>query len=1430
MTYPSPSNNPKSSATSKTEMAYISYTLRQLKTIKGAQGNRLKTYWKEQVSTCPTLNLPFDFPRPGISTFQGDVYFDSLDQNCCQKIYQLAETSTSKPFSLLLSVFYILLGRLARQTDIPIGIPMSTSSYGQQDTTDHLVGMIANSLLCRVDLSDNPSFQSFLKRVEQAIEMAHAHRDYPLWLLSQEGNNNSTENPLISVAFSWEEQFSSSQQSTLDTGEQLNIEPYPLGEQRGGSFDLYLTALETPQGIQLCWKYSTDLFERSSIIQFANRFRVLLAAVIDNPQQLILQIPFLTEAERVSLLTQANSTCSFDPPQECIHALFEAQVQRTPNAVATVFEGEKLTYQQLNQRANQLAHYLHAKGLQPEALVAVYLQRSISLIVALLGVLKSGAAYLPLNPDLPQERLDYMLKASQIDWGISDSQLSKDLANSALNVLDLDTDWSSIAQHPQQNLNTSITPRNLAYVIYTSGSTGKPKGVMIEHQSVTNFIRAAIANYELTPVDRILQFASISFDAAVEEIYPCLSVGSTLVLRPSTMLDSIPTFLQHCQDYQLTVLDLPTAFWHQLVDFLVATPNASVPSSVRLVIIGGEKVNAQHVHHWYGKLTSAPLVINTYGPTEATVVTTLYKIPAAQFSAENLIHTTNVPIGKALNNIETYILDEQNQLVPPGGVGELHVGGLCLARGYLNAAEKTQAQFIPHPFRSTPQARLYKTGDLVRYLPDGNLEYIGRADHQVKIRGYRVELGEIESTILQYPSIQQALVIAHQAISSHSQRLIAYVVSDLIPEKIPYQTDCLLELEDQLLQIPTQAIAYHTIQFAPNTLIYKPGTLVRLHILLPGESEKRWLQGTVLPDASASNHPSIELQLSVSELKAVIRSIDYLLGTQRLISTSQRVFREHLKKYLETRLPDYMIPSAFVLMNALPLNANGKVDRTALPIPSSNNDLGVQIPRAEAPQTPIEKKIAKLWQEILGRKHIGIHTSFLEFGGNSLQVIELLTRIQIRFAVKVSTESFLQNPTIAQLATLITDQAQLLDSSSSMTSSINLASEAQLDDDIQFCNIPYPKYSQVQNIFLTGATGSIGPYLLSELLKQTTAKIHCLVREKSLQKGQDKIINHLKANNLWQISFQDRVIPVLGDLSKPRLGLTPSDFDGLAKQIDTIYHNGAWVNFIYNYASLKATNVLGTQEILRLAGRLKLKPVHYISTLSIFSELPKNQTSILETDLPNSMSSLDNGYDQTKCVAEHLIHIAKTRGLPASIYRLGTVLSYDARDNKANLSPNFFKSLIQDCLKFQRIPDLKQVINLTPIDYIGVTIAYLSQQPSNFNRTFHVVNPNYLTWDNLFKELAKLSPALKKVSYPEWLTQLNNYIQKDNPSLLKPFLNLLDVSTDFPLENLHFDCQNTQQELTNTSFQSPCINADLFRKYWSHSLKSLKVQEEVIEG
>jgi amino acid adenylation domain-containing protein len=497
-----------------------------------------------------------------------------------------------------------------------------------------------------------------------------------------------------------------------------------------------------------------------------------------------------------------------EPPVKCLYQYFEDRVQESPDRIAVCHQDHQLTYAELNIAANQLAHVLIDRGVKPDMPVGLCLERSVDMVVALLAVLKSGGAYLPLDPDYPLERLKYMVEDAQIPLILTQNILKSRFSGTPKDILCLDEERPLLAAQSQANPSVAVAPNHLAYIIYTSGSTGNPKGVMIEHRAVSHFVQAAITHYDITASDCLLQFGSISFDLAVEEIFTCLSAGARLQLRNDDMLGSPTRFLQSCQDWGITVLDLPTAYWHQLVANLEPT-QVSLPPALRLVIIGGERVLPSLVKVWQQKVGDYPRLINSYGPTEATVVATGFWIT----------HDANipqdVPIGRPFSNTEVYILDTKYQPVPIGTPGELYIGGYSLARGYLNRPDLTQSKFIPHPFSSRSNARLYKTGDQVRYLPDGNLEFLGRIDNQVKIRGFRIELGEIETALLQYPGIRETTVIA-QADKSADQRLIAYIVER--PDQ-PVSEPALREFLTQILptyMVPAAIITLEALPLTPN--------------------------------------------------------------------------------------------------------------------------------------------------------------------------------------------------------------------------------------------------------------------------------------------------------------------------------------------------------------------------------------------------------------------------------------------------------------------------------------------------------------------------------------------------------------------------------------------------------------------------------------
>jgi amino acid adenylation domain-containing protein len=913
---------------------------------------------------------------------------------------------------LLLTAFKILLYRYTNQSDIVVGTPVANRQHSQ---IQEMIGFFVNNLVLRTDLSDNPTFLQLLQQVKKVVLEAYDHQNLPFEKLVEalHPERNLSYTPLFQIDFALEHE----PVSTI-TLKDITINISDAGVNHTAKFDLSLFLQKTEQGLTGAFEYSTNLFDAATITRMVQHWQTLLAGIVANPEQKLSNLPILSAIEQHKLLVEWNKTQQDYPHNLCIHQLFEAQVEQTPDAVAVIFKDEQLTYRELNAKANQLAHYLQTLGVKPETLVGICVERSLEMIVGLLGILKAGGAYVPLDPMYPQERLAFMLEDSAVPVLLTQQRLVDKLPKHEAQVVCLDTQWEAISEYSEKNIGDTVNAQNLAYVIYTSGSTGKPKGVTIPHLSVVNYITAVNIEYGIKKcdsfaaagsADRILQFSSISFDVSAEEIYTSLTSGATLVLRTDSMLDSVGIFLQKCRDWKLTVLVLPTAYWHELTVFL-SQEKFTLPLSLRLVIIGGEKALTERLQTWLEYVGQRVSLVNNYGPTEATIGATIYDLSAAKIASAAL------PIGRPIRNVQTYVLDQSLQPVPIGIPGELYIGGDGLARGYLNQPDLTEEKFIPNPFRKEPGSRLYKTGDKARYLPDGNIEFIGRIDNQVKIRGFRIELGEVEALLAQHPNVLQPVVICRED-TPGNKRLVAYVVSNLILERIPYHSECQLEIDGNSIKLHTENISNGAVDLVgmPTPTTITEGQQVRLHLLLPGESEPRWLSGTVAwlrpPQVGVS------FNLTFSEQAKVDQSITYQLDTQGLWKTSQRTLSGSLRDYLKQKLPDHLLPSSFVLMKALPLTPNGKINHRALPPLESFDKEGED--NFVAPRTPTETKLAAIWAEVLGLKKVGINDNFFELGGHSLQAISLVSKLSVEMNLKVSVKLLFSYPTIAELAQVL---------------------------------------------------------------------------------------------------------------------------------------------------------------------------------------------------------------------------------------------------------------------------------------------------------------------------------------------------------------------------------------------------------------------------
>ncbi|MEN8215018.1 MAG: amino acid adenylation domain-containing protein [Pseudomonadota bacterium] len=868
--------------------AYVQWQVQQKMAVHEA-------YWLAKFAgTIPVLDLPTDRP-PQLMSYRGGRHTLLLAAELCDKFKQFSQKQGCTQFMTFLSVYTIWLHRITSQDDIVVGIPTVGRSL---KGSDKLVGYCTHLLpiLSHVE-SSQQSFLAYLKVMRGVLLEAYQHQDYPFANLINKLNlrRNGNHSPLVSAIFNLDRPQQAPKMFQLEA----TWVPKPI---HFTAFDISFNLTEIAGDMVLDCDYNTDLFDASTIERLVGHFQTLFAGIVAHPEQPVAELPLLSEQEYHKILVEWNATKADYPKDKCIHQLIEEAGKNTPDAVAVVFENQHLSYATLNQRANQLAHYLQTLGIKPDMLVGICLERSLEMMIGILGVLKAGGAYLPLDPAYPPARLSFMLEDAQVPVLLTQKKLVDKLPSHQAQVICLDTDWETISQLSSENPVSEVKPSNLAYVIYTSGSTGKPKGTMIIHQGLVNYLSWCTKTYQVADGFGSPVHSSIGFDATITSLFAPLMVGKRIVLLPEEQdIEALRTNLVSNTDWSL--VKLTPAHLEMLNPLL---PKEKLAGQSRFIILGGDALTGKSVSFWR---TNAPetRIINEYGPTETVVGCCVYEV------AETTANEGAIPIGCPVANTQLYILDKALQPVPIGVQGELYIGGAGVAKGYLNRPELTEEKFIPNPFlgigdgQISHSQRLYKTGDLARYLPDSNIEYLGRIDNQVKIRGFRVELGEIENVLTQHHAVRDSAVIVHEE-SSEDQRLVAYIV------------------------------------------------------------------------------PNNQTQVTDTELRV----------------------------FLTEKLPDYMIPSAFVRLPTIPLTKNGKVDRHALPTPEG------QRPQLEAalvtPKTDAEKRIAAIWQDILHLKEVGIYDNFFELGGHSLLIIPMRDQLQQVFNRDISAVDLFKYPTINALA------------------------------------------------------------------------------------------------------------------------------------------------------------------------------------------------------------------------------------------------------------------------------------------------------------------------------------------------------------------------------------------------------------------------------
>jgi len=809
-----------------------------------------------------------------------DVWFDAT-QNLTEKLNDLSHSEGATLFMTLFAAFLTLLHRYTGPHDILLGTAIAGRNHAQ---IENLIGFFINNVVLRTDLSGNPSLRELLRRVREVALGAYEHQDVPIEKLVEElqPERDPSRQPLFQVMFNVQ---AAPPDEPAASG--LTITPRDFGNQT--RFDLEFHLWIVPEGLAGPLIYNTDLFERATIVRLLGHFQTLLEAIAANPDARIADLPLLTKEELRQAREWSKSPSEYER-DSCVHDLVEAQVALSPDAIAVVFGERQLTYGELNQRANQLAHYLRRRGVGLEQKVGVLLEPSVEFVVALLAILKAGGSYLPLDTGYPKSRMQFMLADADVKLLLT-SRSQTELPD-VKELIYLDETWQQFETESSENLQTETTAEDLAYVMYTSGSTGQPKGVAVMHRNINRLVRNT--NYmQLDETDRMGQVSNVAFDAATWEIWGTLTSGGTIVgLSKETVLSPVE-FKRAIAEQRITVMFLTVALVNQMAQ---SEPDGFAP--LRYLFIGGEACDPQSVRRilTHGKPQH---LVNVCGPTETTTYSAWYDIEEVPAEA----HT--IPIGRAVSNTELWVLDKYGHILPVGVPGELYVGGDGIAREYLGRPDLTAQKFVPDPFSTKPGARLYRSGDLCRYLSDGSVDLLRRMDQQVKIRGFRIELGEIEVVLNEHPAVRESAVVVRED-APNEKRLVAYVVTD-----------------------------------------------------------------------------------------------------------SAQIVNE-LRSWLRERLPEYFIPSFFVILDKLPLTPNGKVDRRALPAPEQSASLTDET--LIVPRTPEEERIAAIWSDVLEIKPIGMETNFFDLGGHSLLATRVVTRIREAFGINLPLRVLFDSPTIAGVA------------------------------------------------------------------------------------------------------------------------------------------------------------------------------------------------------------------------------------------------------------------------------------------------------------------------------------------------------------------------------------------------------------------------------
>jgi amino acid adenylation domain-containing protein/thioester reductase-like protein len=1493
---------------------YGDFAAWQKEWLKGSILEKQISYWQKELSgNFPPLKLPFDYPRPSLPTYQGKRKVVTYSSSLIEKLTQLALQEEATLFMILLAVWNVLIYRYSGMEVLFVGIPIANRNRSE---LSEVIGFFANTLVIRADLHPHLKFLDFLKQIKEKSYAAYEHQDLPferiVEILQPERKINIS--PFFQVMFVLQNQPIPKVQQ-----KGLSIEPIEIHND-SCKFDLLINIYETQIGIE----YSTDLFKEKTIERILEHYRVLIEAIIEQPDQTVSEISFLSDNERSEILKDWNQTETLAIDYaKALPQYVEEQVKKTPSKIAITDEHISYSYEELNARANQLAQLLIDAKVKPDVIVAIYMKRSIEQVLCLLAILKAGGAFLPLDTEYPEERINFMIKDSQTKILLHNEILPDWIDSSSLTTINV-SDQQSTLLDASDKTNSSITPflfkekfpnfksrvnaENLAYVIYTSGTTGKPNGVMITHRGICNRLLWMQKEYQLKPNDKVLQKTSCSFDVSVWEFFWPLISGSELFI-PSPEIHRDPIELARCiQKRRITVIHFVPSM---LSIFISQIENCH---SLRLVFCSGESLSYKLVKCFQQNCKAE--LHNLYGPTEASIDVTFWNCSQRTEKKE-------IPIGRPIANTQIYILDMKMRPVPIGTCGELYIGGDGVGRGYLHRKELTQKKFLPDPF--FPGKKLYKSGDLARFWENGVIEFLGRVDHQIKIRGVRIELEEIEQALLEYSQIEKALVTVRE-VTPGDKRIVAYIVHNAIRSNGKDQIDDWKTVfENTYLNSKTTYPLMNTIGW-DSSYTKKPIPIEEMEAWVDEKVEKisqlkpkkileigcgtgmllfrlakecalyvgtdiakkglDWISQTlpqttidptkvrlfqcsaldfshfedecfdlVILNSVVQYFPSLEYfldvlrkassvltengsiylgdlrnfalmdafytsvilqeadgKMTVEELQKKIQQkkererelfIDPELFKQwEMPNISSEIFLQHgpyknemilfrynavlsfkktvqrkslknlqkfantpfdlkqlersINQFLKKKIPEYSIPSHIFFLDFFPLSPNGKIARELLPLPTQTAQ-PKQLSSFSS-QTPLEKLIFEIWSELLGVSQIESTESFFDLGGHSLLAAQVVLKLSNQLGIEVPLRLLFQFPTIAEFAKSIETNQE---NNKENHTWVQMLKDSSLSSSIVAKNKDFQVSKDAKKIFLTGATGFLGIFLLKDLLLYTQSTVYCLIRARDVKSGLVRLKSTLQYYHLIEKIDLDRIVIVPGHLNKKKFGLNKKIYTFLTQEMDSIYHCGANVHFALPYDELRNTNVLGMMEILHLATKGKAKPVHYISTIYTLTDKDRETAdSLTELHDPHNGKEIQMGYLQSKWVAEQLALKARNQKIPISIYRIGRI-GGDTQIGACQKS-DFYWGLIRACIKLGKIPENGLDENLIPVDIVSrsvVGLATLQNYP--YNATYHLINSETLSNSTLITSLRKKGYKLKICSFNEWKRSIFAQIQKE---------------------------------------------------------------------